>query len=103
MVDTAAERGGVTPFNLLPFSGNGQHAEGHGARTPLQLCHWLVRYLCPAQGTVLDPFCGMGTVGAAALHQGKKFIGIDQSEEYLQVAKSELYNYFTQKPTKKRK
>lgn len=94
MVETAAERGGVTPFNLLPFSGNGQHAEGHGARTPLGLCHWFVRYLCPPQGTVLDPFCGMGTVGAAALHQGKKFIGIDQSADYLAIAQKELSEYW---------
>jgi site-specific DNA-methyltransferase (adenine-specific) len=32
---------------------------------------------------VLDPFCGSGTTGVAALLNGRKFIGIDAEVEYL--------------------
>jgi len=39
---------------------------------------------------VLDPFCGSGTTGVSALRFGRKFIGIDNCEEYLQITKKRL-------------
>jgi site-specific DNA-methyltransferase (adenine-specific) len=32
---------------------------------------------------VLDPFCGSATTGVVAIRHGRKFIGLDMSEEYL--------------------
>ena len=44
-----------------------------------------------AEGQViLDPFCGSGTTGVEALNRGRKFIGIDNCEEYLQISKRRL-------------
>lgn len=39
---------------------------------------------------VLDPFCGSGTTGVEALRNGRKFIGIDVSEEYLEISRKRL-------------
>lgn len=39
---------------------------------------------------VLDPFCGSGTTGVAALRHGRRFIGIDNCEEYLQITERRL-------------
>ena len=39
---------------------------------------------------VLDPFCGSGTTGVEAVRFGRKFIGIDVSEEYLEISKRRL-------------
>jgi site-specific DNA-methyltransferase (adenine-specific) len=39
-----------------------------------------------AAGTVLDPFCGTGTTGVAALRLGRSFIGVELYPEYAQVA-----------------
>jgi site-specific DNA-methyltransferase (adenine-specific) len=36
-----------------------------------------------AGDTALDPFNGNGTTGIAALRNGRKYIGIDQSKKYL--------------------
>lgn len=36
--------------------------------------------------TVLDPFLGSGTTGKMAVKNGRNFIGIEISEEYLQIA-----------------
>jgi site-specific DNA-methyltransferase (adenine-specific) len=33
---------------------------------------------------VLDPFCGSATTGVAAILNGRKFIGIDADETYLE-------------------
>lgn len=38
-------------------------------------------------GTVLDPFCGTGTTGVAALKLGRSFIGIDLYNEYCDIAR----------------
>ena len=39
---------------------------------------------------VMDPFCGSGTTGVEALKNGCKFIGIDNTEEYLQITQRRL-------------
>jgi site-specific DNA-methyltransferase (adenine-specific) len=35
---------------------------------------------------VLDPFCGSGTTGVAAIQQNREFTGIDLSEHYIKIA-----------------
>lgn len=40
---------------------------------------------------VLDPYAGSGTVGVACLKTGKKFVGIDNSKEYVSMARTRLY------------
>ena len=35
---------------------------------------------------ILDPFCGSSTTGIAAKQLGRKYIGIDREEEYLQLS-----------------
>jgi site-specific DNA-methyltransferase (adenine-specific) len=47
---------------------------------------WLVRLTTPPGGTVLDPFMGSGTTGAAACGQGFDFIGADLSARFVAIA-----------------
>lgn len=90
----ARERGGSTPFNLLPIANTNSvssgGAKGHGAATPLALCRWWVRYLTPPGGIVLDPFMGSGTVGVAALEDGADFIGIERDARCYAIASQVL-------------
>ena len=41
-------------------------------------------------GVVLDPFFGRGTTGKEAMRQGKDWIGIELSEEYIKIAEKYL-------------
>lgn len=41
---------------------------------------------CPPDGVVLDPFCGTGTTMLVATTLGRKSIGIDLCEDYLDRA-----------------
>ncbi len=88
------ERGGVTPFNLLPIanadSQTSAGAHGHGAGTPAALCDWWLRYLCPPGGAVLDPFVGSGTVALAAFKQDKQATGIEANPEYHAIAEKRI-------------
>jgi DNA modification methylase len=85
----SAARGGVTPFNLLPFtnadSTSSAGAWGHGAGTPLPLSRWWTRYICPPGGVVLDPFAGSGTMGVAALREGRDAVLIERKPEYVEI------------------
>jgi DNA modification methylase len=58
----------------------------HPTVKPLALMRWLTRLLCPPEGTVLDPFTGSGSTGAAATLEGRRFIGIERDERYVPVA-----------------
>ncbi len=92
--ETAIERGGSSPFNLLQF-GHGGKKElvarcGHGAGTPIGLADWWLRYICPPGGTVLDPFVGSGTVALAALARGCDAIGIERMGKYHAVAQNRI-------------
>jgi 16S rRNA G966 N2-methylase RsmD len=90
----AQERGGVTPFNVLPIanvdSSGSSGAFGHGAGTPLSLADWWTRYICKPNGMVLDPFCGGGTMGVAAILSGRNFIGIEREPEYVAIARARI-------------
>jgi 16S rRNA G966 N2-methylase RsmD len=43
-------------------------------------------------GIVLDPFCGSGSTGVAALQEGFSFIGIEKEAEYAEIALARLAN-----------
>lgn len=41
---------------------------------------------------ILDPFCGSGTTGVVSKRYNRRFIGIDNMEEYLLISKKRLEN-----------
>ena len=57
----------------------------HPTQKPLRLLYRII-LACTHEGdTILDPFAGSCTTGIAAHLLGRKFIGIDMSEEFLQL------------------
>lgn len=57
----------------------------HPTQKPLRLLYRII-LACTHEGdTILDPFAGSCTTGIAANLLGRKFIGIDMSEEYIQL------------------
>lgn len=62
----------------------------HPTVKPTSLMQYLVRLVTPAGGTVLDPFMGSGSTGKACAYEGFNFIGIDQSAEYVEIARARI-------------
>jgi site-specific DNA-methyltransferase (adenine-specific) len=58
----------------------------HPTVKPLALMRWLVRLAVPVGGSVLDPFTGSGTTRLAAIAEGRQFVGVELSHEYLAIA-----------------
>ncbi|QDM56411.1 methyltransferase [Gordonia phage Sidious] len=61
----------------------------HITQKPLDVMRSLCR-ICPEGGTILDPFAGSGTTGVAAALEGRKFVGVEMTEHYAEVAANRL-------------
>jgi site-specific DNA-methyltransferase (adenine-specific) len=59
----------------------------HPSVKPIALMKWLIGIYVPDNGIVLDPFMGSGTTGLAAIEAGCRFVGIDISPHYVQIAR----------------
>jgi DNA modification methylase len=75
-------------WNIAPDRSKGRSL--HYAAFPEDLCDIPIRATCPPSGVVLDPFVGTGTSLAVAQKLGRHGIGIDLSDEYLNLARQRL-------------
>lgn len=68
----------------------------HPTVKPTELMQYLVRLVAPKGTTILDPFMGSGSTGKAVMYENKernknyKFIGIENSEEYLPISEARI-------------
>jgi len=68
----------------------------HPTVKPIALKRWLVRLVCPAGGVVLDPFAGSASGGAAAMLEGRKFVGVERDPRYVAIARARLSHWATE-------
>lgn len=88
----------LIPDDLLKFGNNAANDEYtrkcrdaglpvHPARFPAVLPSFFIQLLTDEDDLVLDPFCGSNTTGAVAEKRRRRWIGIDNSEQYLEASK----------------
>jgi len=61
---------------------------GHPTQKPVALMEYLIKTYTNEGETVLDFAMGSGTTGVASINLNRRFIGIDDTEEYFEIAKS---------------
>lgn len=59
---------------------------GHQTEKPVPLMRDLVSLFTNPGQTILDPFMGSGTTGVAAILAGRRFIGVENSPAYFDIA-----------------
>lgn len=64
-----------------------KHHNHHPTVKPTSLMQYLCRLVTPKDGIILDPFCGSGSTGKAAILEGFNFVGIEKEAEYAEIAK----------------
>jgi DNA modification methylase len=64
--------------------------DAHFATFPPKLIEPMVLAGCPADGTILDPFAGSGTVLQVAVERGRNAIGIELKPEYTEMTRTRL-------------
>lgn len=80
---------GRYPSDVLFFS-KSSSKKFHPTEKPLPLIEWLVKTYTNPGDTVLDCFMGSGTTGVACVRNGRNFIGMELSEQYLEVARNRI-------------
>jgi site-specific DNA-methyltransferase (adenine-specific) len=76
----------------------GERANIHPTLKPITLMRHLVRLVTPKGGVVLDPFMGSGSTGCAAMLEGMRFVGIDITAEYVDIAERRIQHWLNQNP-----
>lgn len=61
----------------------------HSTQKPVELMRQIVR-LCPPDGAVLDPFCGSGSTGVAAVLEGRRFVGYEIDPGFAEVSRRRI-------------
>jgi site-specific DNA-methyltransferase (adenine-specific) len=87
------DTGGASRFFYVAKAARSERGTGndHPTVKPVEL----MRYLCrltrtPTGGTVLDPFCGSGSTGVAALAEGRDFIGVEIDAHNADIARRRI-------------
>lgn len=88
------DSGSAARFFYCAKANKKDRGEGNNHPTvkPTDLMRYLCRLVTPPGGIVLDPFCGSGSTGKAAVLEGFKFFGIDTEQSYTDIARSRLSN-----------
>ena len=82
---------GYMPTNIWPIVPEDTHRKDiHCAVYPTTLLEIPIKATCPPDGVVLDPFVGSGTTVLAALQHQRKSVGIDISEQYIELARNRI-------------
>jgi site-specific DNA-methyltransferase (adenine-specific) len=78
-------------WNVSRVCGTFREREGwHGCQMPLGVLDRIIQAASNPNDVVLDPFNGSGTTCVSAALLNRKFVGIDQSEEYVAYARKRL-------------
>lgn len=93
--------GNVSRFFYTAKASRAERGEynNHPTVKPLDL----MTYLCkltrtPTGGKVLDPFAGSGTTALACLIAHREFIGIEQSQEFIEIAGRRVADFKAETP-----
>jgi site-specific DNA-methyltransferase (adenine-specific) len=94
------DSGGASRFFYCAKASKKERGEGNNHPTvkPISLMRYLVRLITPPNGIVLDPFTGSGTTLIASKLEGFSFVGIEQAEEYCEIAKARLEHWQMEEP-----
>lgn len=86
------DTGSAARFFYCAKASKSERGEGnvHPTVKPLALMRYLCRLITPEWGTILDPFAGSGTTGAAAIAEDFGVILIEREAEYLPIIEKRL-------------
>lgn len=75
----------------IPYTPQSEKLLGkHPTQKPVKLLERIILASSNPGDIVLDPFCGSGTTGVAAIKNGRKFVGIEREEEYVGLSERRM-------------
>jgi site-specific DNA-methyltransferase (adenine-specific) len=87
-------------WNESRVCGTFKEREGwHGCQMPMAVLDRIIKASSNPGDIVLDPFNGSGTTVVSAALNGRKYVGIDQSAEYVEYARKRLAHALSAGPS----
>jgi len=71
-------------------SNHPEKEKSHPCQYPVELAERCILAFSNEDDVVLDPFVGTGSTGCAALFHNREFIGVDTSNEFLEIARARI-------------
>ncbi len=81
--------GGKQMRNVWEISAPGKDEKKfgkHPTQKPVELLERIILASSPPKALVLDPFCGSSSTGVAAVRLGRRYVGIDNNEDFLKLS-----------------
>lgn len=85
--------GARNPLTILSFPRDGSRF--HPTQKPTQLLEWLIKTYTNDGDLVLDNCMGSGSTGVACINTDRKFIGIESSSQYFEIAENRINEAIT--------
>lgn len=79
-----------TVWRVPPAKQTDRDGKPHPVAFPLEIPLRCIDSTTDNDDVVMDPFCGSGTTGVAALRLGRRFVGIERDPKYAAVARERL-------------
>lgn len=83
------DREKVYPTNVLHMATECSN-RNHSAVFPVELPSWFIKLFTKPDDIVLDPFIGSGTTAVAAIQLGRRCLGIDIEETYVELSNQRI-------------
>jgi site-specific DNA-methyltransferase (adenine-specific) len=90
MRDEAGDRQMRDMWTITPPPPDEKLLGRHPTQKPVALLDRIIRASTNRGAFVVDPFNGSGTTGVAALHLGRRYLGVDRDPEYLDLTARRL-------------
>ena len=88
-----SENGGKQMKTVWQFTAPGRNEKRfgkHPTQKPIALIERCIRASTAPDDLVLDPFAGVASTGVAALRMGRRFVGVEVEQEFIDIAHQRL-------------
>jgi site-specific DNA-methyltransferase (adenine-specific) len=82
------------PRDVLTFSTDKQKQALHPTQKPVKLIEYLIYTYSNEGDVVLDNTMGSGTTGVAAANTGRRFIGMEQDDDYFKISEERIQSAY---------
>lgn len=90
--EVAWQKGGHGVYCFRDLSMNAlTRTRAHPTQKPVELMRWCIQRLkLPPNSLIVDPYCGSGSTGVAAVMEGHRFLGIEREAPYVEIARQRI-------------
>lgn len=93
--DTYEQKVTNYPKSIIEFSRPSKPV--HPTEKPVELLEYLIKTYTDEGQTVLDFTMGSGSCGIACINTGRRFVGIELTDKYFDIAKERIKNAYNEK------